>query len=162
MVLGLFDCSCDSAVRLLDIEKSSQRRLLLYLAPRRVHLARPWTQASKPALTLVWPRRDVPRRFMWYIFQSSIRAHHDDLQLLCVCSLVWYVGTKDARWVRCSSWSLGPSPRPPTASCYSVAAELRGDCVRATWLSNASIVTRKSVCIFCCCTRFFSVTFLLD
>ena len=37
----------------------------------------------------------------------------------CCCgvlSYVWYVATKDARWVRCSSWSLGPSPRPPTAS----------------------------------------------
>ena len=46
----LLVCSCDSAVRFLDIEKSSQRRLPVCLAPRRVHFARPWTQASKPAL----------------------------------------------------------------------------------------------------------------
>ena len=33
-------------------KKSSQRQLrLIYLAPRRVHFARPCTQASKPALT---------------------------------------------------------------------------------------------------------------
>ena len=49
-----------------------------------------------------------------------------------VCILVWYVATKDARWVRCSC-SLGPSPRRPTASC-SLAAVRRGDCVRASWL----------------------------
>ena len=49
MMLGsfVFFCSCDSAVRFLDSEKSSQRRLLLCLAPRRVHFAPPWTKASK-------------------------------------------------------------------------------------------------------------------
>ena len=58
-------CSCDSAVIVLDSENGSQLRLLLLcLAPCRVHFARPWTQASKPALTfLVWLRRHVPRRF---------------------------------------------------------------------------------------------------
>ena len=56
-------------------------------------------------LTLFWPRRDVPRHFAWYIFQPSIRAH------AAVRNLVWYVATKDARWVRCSCWSLGSSPR---------------------------------------------------
>ena len=35
MVLGSFVCSCDSAVRFMDSENSSQRRLLLCLAPRR-------------------------------------------------------------------------------------------------------------------------------
>ena len=39
-------------VKVLDIENSSQRRLLLRPAPRRVHLARPWTQASNPTLRL--------------------------------------------------------------------------------------------------------------
>ena len=46
----LLVCSCDSAVRFLDSENSSQRRLLC-LAPRRVHFARPGTEASKPALS---------------------------------------------------------------------------------------------------------------
>ena len=56
---------------------SSQRRLLLCPAPRRVHFLRPWTlDPSLRRLTLVWPRRDVPRRFTWYSFQS-IRAQHD-------------------------------------------------------------------------------------
>ena len=32
-------------------ENFTQSGLLLCLAPRRVHFARPWTQASKPALT---------------------------------------------------------------------------------------------------------------
>ena len=47
----VFVRSCDPAVRFLDSEISSQRRLLLCLAPRRVHFARSWTQASRPALT---------------------------------------------------------------------------------------------------------------
>ena len=42
MVLRSFCfCSCDSAVRFLDSETSSKRRLLLRPAPRRVHFARP-------------------------------------------------------------------------------------------------------------------------
>ena len=58
-----FFLSCDSAVSFLDIEKPSQRRLLLCLAPCRVHFARPWTQASKPALTdssLAWTQASKP------------------------------------------------------------------------------------------------------
>ena len=51
MVL-LFVCSCDSAVGFLDSESSSQRRLLLRPAPRRVHFARPWTRASYLTLRL--------------------------------------------------------------------------------------------------------------
>ena len=39
------------------------------------------------------------------------------LVLLCLC-LVRDVATKDARWVRCSSWPPGPRPRPPTAVSY--------------------------------------------
>ena len=51
MVLGSFVfCSCGSAVTFLDSENSSQRRLLLCSAPRGVHFARPWTQASNPCL----------------------------------------------------------------------------------------------------------------
>ena len=69
---------------------------------------------------------------------------------LCVFSFDTYVATNDARLVLCSSCSLGPSPRRPTASC-SLAAERRGDCVRASrlyWYSNASIATRTLVCTF--------------
>ena len=47
VLVGFFS----SSARFLDIENSSQRLLLLGLAPRRVRFARPWTQASKPALT---------------------------------------------------------------------------------------------------------------
>ena len=123
----LFICSCDSAVRFLDIKKSSQRRLLLCLAPRRVHFARPWTQAPKPALT-----------------DSSLAAKRRSEALHVV-----RFGTKHSRPPRryCCCCSQGPSPRPPTAS-YSVAAKRRGDCVRASWLyssSNAFIGTRTSV-----------------
>ena len=86
------------------------------------------------------------------------------LVLLLLCVSRRDLATKDARWVRCSSWSLGPRPHPPPATYNnSLAAERRGDCVRALWLysqSNASIVTRTSVCTShcCCCTRLSSVT----
>ena len=128
-VMYLFVCSCDSAVGFLDSENSSQRRLLLRLAPRRVHFPRPWTQASKPAL--------ADSSLAAYFFQPSIRAQHDDLLLLLLLLLCVYSrmirSHEDARWVRCSSWSLGPTPRRPTANC-SLAAERRGECVRASSL----------------------------
>ena len=38
------------------------------------------------SLTLVWPRRDVPRHFTWYFFQQMTRAQHDELLFLCVLS----------------------------------------------------------------------------
>ena len=44
----LFFCSCDSAASFF--ENASQRRPLLCPAPRRVHFAWRWTQASKPML----------------------------------------------------------------------------------------------------------------
>ena len=68
--------SCESAVRFLDMEKSSQRRVPLCLALRRVHVARPWTHASKPALTdssLAAKRRAEALHVFFFI-----RAHHDD------------------------------------------------------------------------------------
>ena len=52
---------------------------------------------------------------------------------VCTLSYDTYVAKKDARWVRCSHSSLGPSPRRPTASC-GLAAERRSDCVHASWL----------------------------
>ena len=50
VLLGKLICLlwCDS---ILYTEYSSQRRLLVCLAPRRVHFALPWTQAFEPALT---------------------------------------------------------------------------------------------------------------
>ena len=35
------------------------------------------------AQTLVWPRRDVPRRFTWYFFQQCIRAKHESCCSAC-------------------------------------------------------------------------------
>ena len=128
----LFFCSCDSAVRFLDSQNPGQRRLPLSPAPRRVHFARPRTQASKPTLTdstLAAERRAEALHVV--VFQPGIRAQHDEL-LLCVYSRL-NVATKDARWVRCFSCSLGPSPRRLVAS-YSLAAERRGNCVRASLL----------------------------
>ena len=46
-----FVCSCDSAVRFLDMENSCQRRRLLLSGAAPKYFARPWTRASKPALT---------------------------------------------------------------------------------------------------------------
>ena len=143
MVPGPFFCFLvgffSSLVRFLDIENSSQRRLLLLCqALRRVCFARPGLKRpSLRRLTIVWPRRDVRRRFTWNCFQRSIRAHHNDLHtlvLLLLCVSRTDVATKDVRWVRCSSRSLGPRPRPPTATHNSQAAERRGDCVHASWL----------------------------
>ena len=81
----LLVCSCDVAVSFLDIENSGQRRPLLYvwriqrnsLGPRLKH-------PSLRRRTLVWPRRDVPRRLTKIFFQPSFRAQHDDL-LCCYC-----------------------------------------------------------------------------
>ena len=56
------------------------------------------------------------------------------LLLLLLCVSRRDVATKDARWVRCSFWSQGPHLRPPMATCNSLAAKRRGDCVRASWL----------------------------
>ena len=46
--------------------------------PRRVECTSLGPGLKHPILrsTLVWPRRDVPRRFTWYFFQRSIRTQH--------------------------------------------------------------------------------------
>ena len=70
-------------------------------------------------LTPVWSRRDVPtrRRAAHRIFSTKHPNPARWLDTAAVCTL-WYVATKDARWVRCSSWSLGPSSsRPKTVVC---------------------------------------------
>ena len=137
-----FFCSCDSAVRFLDSENSSQRRPLLRPAPRRVHFARPWTQASKHSSLAAKRRAEASRGIF---FQNWVRAQH--VSCCSVCTLAWYLTTKDARWVRCSPCSLGPSPRRPTARC-SLAAVRRGDCVRASWLYLVQRIERYSyICV---------------
>ena len=66
--------------------------ILLCLSPRRVHFARPWTQASKPALTDSTSSLAAKRRaetLHVYLFHPTIRAQHDDqLLLLLLCTLV--------------------------------------------------------------------------
>ena len=92
MVLDPFLCVCwcDSAVGLWTQQIQANVDYCYVWRreeTRRVHFALPWTQASKPALTLVWPRRGVPRRFTCFFFQPSLQAQHDDLLLLlCVLS----------------------------------------------------------------------------
>ena len=77
---------------------------------------------------------------------KSTRAQHGSCCCCSVCTLESYVATKDTRWVRWSPWSLGPSPRRPTASC-SLAAVGLGDCVRASWLYSF-IVQRIDRCSY--------------
>ena len=82
-----------SSVRFLGIENSSQRRLLLCLAPRRVHFARPWTQASKPALTdssLATKRRTCGGASLGIFFnQASFPTTMAYIRCCCcVCTLV--------------------------------------------------------------------------
>ena len=81
------------------MENSSERRLLLCLAPRRVHFARPWTQASKPALTdsSLATKTRVEALYLGYFFQPSIRAHHDDLHIAAAALCVL---TFDSRMIR--------------------------------------------------------------
>ena len=144
MVLGPFVCLLvwffSSSFRSLDIENSSRRRLLLCLAPRRVHFARSWTQASKPALTdsnLATTKRAAALRL---VFLSNKHPSPPGWPTYCccwcVCTLVWDVATKDARWVRCSSWSLGPRPRPPSAIVWlwrgAATAFAHRGCIRST------------------------------
>ena len=121
---------------------SGQRRLPLCPAPRRVYFARPGLKhPSLHSLTLVWQRRDVPRRFTWHFLQASVRAQHDSCCSVCT--------TVDARWVRCFSCFLRPSPCRPTASC-SLAAERLGDCVRKSWLYCIRSPTHRSLLVLLC------------
>ena len=87
----LFVCSCRSTVKSSGAENSTQSRLLLCLRreeTRRVHFARPPTQASEPALTascLAEKRRadalhnkqaSEPRTGCWCcVYSRVIRSH---------------------------------------------------------------------------------------
>ena len=85
------------------------------------------------AQTLVWPRRDVPRRFTWCFFSTKHPIPAREL-LLCVYSRMIRKPRKTRTGcARCSPCYLGPIPPRPTASC-SLAAVRRGDFVRASWL----------------------------
>ena len=134
----------------------------------RVQFARPRTQGFKPALTdsinsLAGMRSAESLRVVFF----STRHANPTLRpaaaaaATAVCTVVWHVVTKDDRWWRCCSWSLGPSSRPPTVCC--LAAEERGDCVHASRLypfPNASIATRTSVCTsYCFCGNRLSAQF---
>ena len=77
-----FCCSCDSAVRFLDSENPSQRRLLLRPAPRRVHFARPWTRASKHSSLAAKRRADA----LHVVFFSTKHPSPARELLLCVYS----------------------------------------------------------------------------
>ena len=138
----LFVCSWDSsAVQLgfLDIENSSQHRLLLLcLAPRRVRFARRWTQTSKPALTdsSLAAKRRVDALHVVFFF---IRAHHDDdlllLLLLLWCTLVCMVRSHKRRALGALLFLVARSSPASTDATYnSLAAERRGDCIRASSL----------------------------
>ena len=113
-----FYCSCDSAVAIFGTQELQANMDYCYVRRRAecTSLGPGLNHLQAYAQTLVWLRRDVPRRFTWLFFSThSIRAQH--VSCCSVCTLAWDVATKDARWVRCSPCSLGPSPRQPTASC---------------------------------------------
>ena len=72
------------------------------------------------------------------------------------------VATKDARWVRCSPCSLGPSPRRSTASCSLAAVRHRG-CIRSpTHRSLLVLVLLRVPRTAAVPGRLCSVRFLLD
>ena len=118
-----------------------------------VPFARPWNHASEPALTEMCPGASRGIVFNQASEPSTMTyCYCWCCSCWCVRTLEWYTVTKVGRWVLCSCWSLGPRPLIPTGSC--LAAEWRGDYVRASCLyslSNASIATLTSVCTSECC-----------
>ena len=72
-------------------------------------------------------------------FQPNIRGQHDDLLLLLLLLLLLCVYSRmicgHEKRALGALLFLVSSPRPPTASC-SLAAERRGDVVRASWLCS--------------------------
>ena len=65
-----------NGLRFLDSENSSQGRLLLCLAPRRVHFDRPWTQAYEPVLTdSSLAAKSRAEALHVVLFSKSSRAH---------------------------------------------------------------------------------------
>ena len=138
-----FMCVCLSQQVRFRTQKNQaniQYSYRLSLARGRVFFARPWTQASNPALTnLVWTRRHATCRGVSRgIFQPSIRAKHDDLLLLLLLLLCCVYSRMIRTLRRCALGALNllglcPRPRQPTANC-SLAAGRRSECVRASGL----------------------------
>ena len=87
---------------------SSQGGLPSCPAPRRVHLARPWTQASKPTLRLESSREETCQGASHGHFSTKHASPARWAAALCAFSYdTW---PRKTRWMRCSSCFLGPSP----------------------------------------------------
>ena len=117
-----FICSCRSAFWTQKVQANvdylplSLRRK----ETRQVHFARPPNRAPEPALSAssLTEKRRADALHAAFCQQPRLRAKdHDCCRMY---SRKMYVATHDTRWVRC-----------PTATC-SLAAERRGECVRAS------------------------------
>ena len=102
-------------------------------------------------LTLVWPRRDVPRRFAWFF---SSQASEPYTMTDCCCRYVYsrMIRSHEGPALGALLFSVSRSKPASTDNC-SLSAEKRGDCVRASWLysfSNASITTRTTAACAVC------------
>ena len=117
-----FFCPCDSAVRFPDSEELSQSRLLPCMAPRRVHFARPWTQASKATLTDCSLTAKRCTGALPCVVSFNQASEPSSMSCCSVRTLVWFVPRKTRAGYAGLPCFLDPSPRRPTASC-SLAAE---------------------------------------
>ena len=83
------------------------------------------------AQTLVWPRRDVPRRFTCYFFPTKRASPARRAAALCVPSYYMILVRSHER--RAFLFSRSEPASTDSYSC-SLAAVRRGDCIRASWL----------------------------
>ena len=111
-------------------------------------------------LTLVWPRKDLPRRFTQcsfnWVSEPNTMTYCRCWCCCCVCTVVWYVVTKNAGWMRCSSCSLGPRARFHRQLAVWLRKGAGTAFVHASrlyLLYNESSATRTPVCTSCCCCR---------
>ena len=140
----------DSALRFLGSENSSQRRHAerTSLGPGLEH------PSLRSGSSLAAKRRAEAPHVVFFSTKHPSPARE---LLLCVYSRMIRIATKDARWVRCSPCSLGPSPRRPTASC-SLAAVRRRLRSRIVVVFVVQRIDRYSnsysyFCTsYCCCT----------
>ena len=130
-----FLCSYDSAVRVF---KPTSTTAMSGAAPSALPSA--LDSRSKPAPThssLAAKRRAAALHVVFFSKHPSPTRCHTYCGCCCCCCccccvysrMMRIIAAKDARWVRCSSWSIGPSPRRPIASC-----RLAAEGVRASWL----------------------------
>ena len=140
MVLGSFPC-CLLVIQQLGRWTQKIRanvdhcRVCRREETRRVHCARPRTQAPEPALTdsSLAARRLASRVFLYN------QAYKPSTMTDCCCLMGMYsrmiriIATKDARWVRCSCCSLSfktvyitlpHTPRPIFHGRYSISPQL--------------------------------------